>query len=135
MSLQKQIREDMVNAMKTKNRDTLDLLRVVAGEFGREMKDARKELSDDEAMKVIRKMSDNAKELGNLGEVEILDKYLPSMLSEAQIRVAVNSIIQEMGYSTMKDMGAVMKDIKKLGTASQIDGKIASKITREILSQ
>lgn len=134
MGLQAKIREDMVAAMKSKDRETVDLLRVVAGEFAREMKTG-KELFDDEAIKVIRKMSENAKELGNDGEVVILKKYLPEMLTEAQIRLAVNSIITEMGYSTMKDMGAVMSEIKKLGTAPQIDGKIASQITRELLSK
>ena len=129
MTLQEQIRKDMVNSMKSGNRETTDLLRVVAGEFGR----VGKEVTDEQAIKVIRRMSENAKELDNQSEVNILDKYLPQMLSEAQIRLAVDSIIQENGYSSMKDMGAVMKEIKSLGTAPQIDGKVASGIVREML--
>lgn len=135
MSLQKQIREDMVAAMKTRDRDTVELLRVVAGEFGRAMKDARIELSDDEATKIIRKMSENAKELENLNEVLILKKYLPEMLGETQIKTIVGGIIQKNEYSGMQDMGKVMGTLKTHPMTAQIDGKLASVITKELLSQ
>jgi len=131
MSLQTQIKEDMVNAMKNRDTDTVSLLRVVAGEFGR----IGKELSDEEALKVLKKMSENATELGNQGEVDILDKYLPKMLGETQIRVIVAGIIQANGFSVMPDMGKAMGIIKNHPMSAQIDGKIASGIVKEILSQ
>ena len=130
MSLQTQIREDMLAAMKNRDNETLSLLRVVAGEFGRTM-NAGKQLSDEEALKVLRKMSENAKELENQGEVLILDKYLPQMMNETHIRLAVNRIIQENGYSGMQDMGKVMGQLK----SPSIDGKLASQITKELLNQ
>lgn len=130
MSLQSKIREDMVSAMKTKDRDTLDLLRVVAGEFGREMNNGI-ELPDDRVIAILRKLKEYAIELGNLGEVEILERYLPQMLDEQQIRLAINHIIQENGYSGMQDMGNVMAELK----SPSIDNKIASQITRELLSK
>lgn len=134
MSLQSKIREDMVAAMKTKDRDTVELLRVVAGEFGRKMWDVTVELSDEEAIKIIRKMSENAKELENLGEVEILKKYLPEMLGEIQIKTIVGGIIQKNSYSGMQDMGKVMGTLKIHPMTALIDGKISSRITRELLS-
>ena len=133
MSLQSQIREDMVTAMKTRDTEVVSLLRVVAGEFGREMKTG-KELSDNEAIKVIRKMSENAKELGNLNEVLILKKYLPTMLEEKQIEVIVAGIITQNGYSGMQYMGRIMGEIKKLPMAAQIDGKLSSGIVKTLLS-
>jgi len=134
MSLQTQIREDMIAAMKNRDTETVSLLRVVAGEFGREMKSS-KELSDDEALKVIRKMSENAKELGNQGEVDILDKYLPQMLGEYQIRTIVGGIIQKNKYSGMPDMGKVMTTLKSHPMTALIDGKLASQLTKELLTQ
>jgi uncharacterized protein YqeY len=131
MSLQTQIREDMVNAMKSRDTETVSLLRVVAGEFGRIGKD----LSDEEATKVIRKMVENAKELGNLNEVEILDKYLPQMLGEFQIKTIVGGIIQANKFSGMQDMGKVMTIIKNHPMSAEIDGKLASQIVRELLSK
>ena len=135
MCLQSQIREDMVAAMKSRDTDVVSLLRVVAGEFGREMKDVSKELSDEEATKVIRKMSENAKELGNLNEVLILEKYLPQMLGEYQIKTIVGGIIQKNQYSGMQDMGKVMGTLKTHPMTALIDGKIASQITRELLTK
>lgn len=121
----------MISAMKSRDRDVVDLLRVVKGEFGRVDKD----LSDDQAIPVLRKMVENAKELGNQGEVLILEKYLPEMLDENLITLLINEIIQQNGYSGMQDMGNVMKEVKSLPTASQIDGRLASQITKDLLSK
>jgi len=132
MTVQEQIREDMGNAMKNRDTEKLSLLRFITGEFGRcETKD----VSDEEALKIIRKASDNAKELGNQGEVDILDKYLPQMYSEDNIRNMINGMIEINGYSEMRDMGKVMAEIKSYPDSALIDGTIASKIAKEILSQ
>lgn len=135
MTLQDRIKTDMVNAMKSKNKDVLGLLRVVTAEFPRcdYYKDVSKDLPDNEVIKILRKMSANAEEQGNNVEVEILSKYLPEMLGEFQIKTIVGGIITSNGYSGMKDMGKVMGEIKKLAVASQIDGKISSKIVKEML--
>ena len=121
--------------MKSRDRETVDFLRVVAGEFGREMKDARVELTDDKVIAILKKMKENAIELGNLGEVEILDKYLPQMLGETQIKTIVGGIVQKNNYSGMQDMGKVMGTLKSHPMTAQIDGKLASQITRELLTQ
>jgi len=131
MSLQTQIKEDMVAAMKARNTEVVSLLRVVAGEFGR----VGKELSDEEALKVLRKMSENATELGNQGEVDILDKYLPKMLGELQIKTIVGGIISANKFTGMPDMGKAMGIIKNHPMSAQIDGKIASQIARELLTK
>lgn len=135
MTLQDQIKTDMVNAMKNKNKEVLGLLRVVTAEFPRcdYYKDISKDLPDNEVIKILRKMSANAKDQGIDVEVQILSKYLPEMLDEIQIKTIVGGIITSNGYSGMKDMGKVMGEIKKLAAASQIDGKISSKITKEML--
>ena len=132
MTVQEKIRDDMVNAMKTRDKETVSLLRVVAGEFGRAMK-GPKQLSDVDALKVIRKMSDNAKELDNFDEVAILDIYLPEMFTETTIRSMITKIIQTNSYSGMRDMGKVMGAIKTSSDAALIDGTVASKITKELL--
>jgi len=131
MTLQEQIREDMIQAMKDKNVEVRDILRVAAGEFGRVGKD----LTNEQVIKVIKKMVENAKELENLSEAKILEVYLPSMIGEGQIKIIVANIINEHNYSGMQDMGKVMGEIKKLPTASQIDGKTSSGIVKQLLSQ
>jgi hypothetical protein len=130
MTIQEQIRGDMISAMKSKETEKLTLLRVIIGEFSRIGKD----LSDTEASKIIRKMYDNAKELSNTYEMGVLDTYLPKMLNTEQTRKIVSDLIQTGGYSGMKDMGKVMGDIKNNPQFSQIDGKISSQIVKELLS-
>ena len=127
MNVQEQIKEDMVTAMKNRNTEKVSLLRVVIGEFGR----IGKELSDEEALKVIRKMNENAINMRNKSEVTILDKYLPQMLTEDEIRVMVVNIINEQGFNSIKDMGSVMKLLR----SPLIDGKIASRLVKEKLSK
>ena len=131
MTVHETINEDMISAMKSRDRDTVELLRVVKGEFGRVGKD----LSDDQAVPIIRKMVENAKELGNHGEVEILKEYLPEMLGEFQIKTIVGGIISKNKYQGMQDMGKVMSTIKNHPMSTRIDGKLASQITRELLTQ
>ena len=134
MGLQKQIREDMVAAMKSKDRKTVDLLRVVAGEFGREMNNGI-ELQDDQVTAILKRMERDAKVMGNLNEVEILGKYLPTMLGKEQIKTIIGGIIHKNEYSGMQDMGRVMSTIKTHPMKSQIDGKLASEITKALLTQ
>jgi len=132
MTLQEQIKKDMVQAMKDKNVELRDFLRVVLAEFARDKKE--KNLSDEKVLGILKKLSSNASELNNDSEVRMLEKYLPKMLEETQIRVLVEGIITSNGFSGMKDMGNVMREIKQLPSASQIDGAISSKIVREILN-
>ena len=133
MGLQTQIREDMVAAMKSKDRETVSLLRVVAGEFGREMNNGI-ELQDDQVTAILKRMKKDAIIMSNLNEVEILNKYLPTMLDKEQVKTIIGGIIHKNEYSGMQDMGRVMSTIKTHPMKSQIDGKLASSITKELLT-
>ena len=137
MTLQEQIKKDLVNAMKSKDQELLGVLRVISGEFPRSeyYKEVSKDLPDAEVIKILRKMVKNAEEQGESNEIEILEKYLPQMFNEQQIGSIVEDIISTNGFSAMQDMGKVMGKIKTLAVASQIDGKIASDITKRMLSQ
>ncbi len=132
MALQEQIKSDMVQAMKDKDTELRDFLRVVMAEFtrGKSLK-----ISDDKVLSILKKLSANAAELNNDSEVKMLEKYLPCMLEEAQIRVLVEGIIVKNDFSGMKDMGNTMKAIKELSSTAQIDGKISSNIVRELLNK
>ena len=79
-------------------------------------------------------MSQNAIECGNMNEVEILSKYLPSMFDEKQIRDVVEKIIIDNNLSGAQSMGKVMGEIRKSPDAAKIDNKIASVIVKELLN-
>jgi uncharacterized protein YqeY len=66
-------------------------------------------------------------------ELDIVERYLPSMMSEEEVNIVVESIIQETGATTMADFGKVMPQVMKKG-AGKIDGSIAQLILKSKLS-
>lgn len=129
MTIQEKINADLKLAMIQKNEVVKSLLRVVIGEFNR----VDKTVSDEKATSILKKMVENAKELGNINEIEILSGYLPSQLSETELREVILSITKDTGASSMKDMGKVMNGLKEK-YAGMYDGKLASSLIKEYLS-
>ncbi len=66
-------------------------------------------------------------------EIEVIERYLPKQLSEDEARAAIAAIIDELGLSSPKELGQVMKELKAR-YPGQVDGKLASSIARELLS-
>lgn len=66
-------------------------------------------------------------------EIEVIMRYLPKQLSEDELRVEIQSIIDKAGASSMKDMGRVMGEASK-AFAGSADGKTISVIVKELLS-
>lgn len=65
-------------------------------------------------------------------EIEILQEYLPKQLSREEIKVELEKIISEVGATTMKDMGIIMKEAKsKMGASA--DGKTINEVAKEIM--
>ena len=65
-------------------------------------------------------------------EIAILQEYLPKQLSREEIKVELEKIIAEIGATTMKDMGTIMKEAKaKMGAAA--DGKTINEVAKEIM--
>jgi hypothetical protein len=135
MTIQKQISVDLKSAMLNKDEATKSILRVVMGEFAREIEKHGKELPDEISVKVIRKVSNDAEIVGSFKDVEILSKYLPQMLDMTEISTIITKIISDNGYASMADIGKVMGEIKKLPNASLIDGRISSSVVKEMLSK
>lgn len=129
MTIQEQIKNDLIIAMREKNENVKSILRVVIGEFNR----VGKEVSDENAISILKKMNQNAIDQGNSIESTILELYLPKQLTEAELTDVIQHIIIRDGYATMKDMGNIMGSLKEdyVGT---YDGKLASIIVRKLLS-
>jgi len=130
MKVQEKIKKDMVQAMRDHETEKLNLLRVVIGEFNRIGKD----IDDQKAIKIIRNMHENAVNVNNKIEAEILDSYLPKMYSEEQVRVLVANIIKGNDYKSMKDIGGVMKALNNNPDTALINKKYASEYAKELLS-
>lgn len=68
-----------------------------------------------------------------LAEIAVIERYLPKQLSEDEARDAIAAIIGELGLSSKKELGKVMKEVKAR-YPGQIDGKVASSIANGLLS-
>lgn len=114
MNLQKQIKIDLTAAMKAKDEEKKDTLRVILGEFGRLDK---KELSDDMVVKILKKLIKSEKEMlekkgaeNDSTFIKIIENYLPKMATQEEI---AKWIEQHVDFSEFKNkmqaMGLIMK--------------------------
>ena len=132
MKLQAQIKKDLPSAIKVKDDVKKDTLRVVLGELGRSDK---KELSDDEVIKVLRKLIKSEKEvLEKKGDdsdseyIRIIESYLPKMATDEEVKTWVEQNIDFSQFkSKMQAMGLIMKHFGSLA-----DGNMVRKILQEM---
>jgi uncharacterized protein len=128
MKLQEQIKKDLTLAIKAKAEKRKDALRVILGEMSRLDK---KELSDDEVVKILKKLLKAEKEVvEKKGEKEdsefirVVEGYLPRMATESEIRVWIERNIDFSEFKNkMQAMGPIMKHF-----ATTADGDIVKKI-------
>lgn len=150
MNLFDQISEDIKKAMLARNKVELEALRGVKKELleAKTAKDANGELSDAQAVKIIQKMSKQGKDAAvifkeqgredladeYLAQVEVYAKYLPQMMSEAELTAEIEKIIASVGASSPKDMGKVMGVASKQ-LAGKADGRAISDTVKAILNK
>ena len=146
MSLRERIDQDLKRAMLDKNEMARDALRVVKSELLLNEVKLGRPIEDAEAIAVLQTSVKQRKDAiesfhgaGRLDLVEAEEKqlaviagYLPQALSEAETRTAIEALKAELGLSSKKDLGTLMKAIKaKHPTA---DPKLASQIAASLLS-
>lgn len=149
MSLKQQIDQDIKTAMLAKKKDELTALRAIKSAIllAETEKGAGDDLSGEAEIKLLTKAAKQRKESAELYakegrddlaskeqfEFEIISRYLPEQLSEADLKAAIAGIISDTGASGMQDMGKVMgAATKKL--AGKADGKMISQMVKSILS-
>lgn len=148
MALTDTIIKDMTSAMKEQDKFNLSVLRMLKSALQMEKINLKHELSDEEAMTVIKRQVKQRKdsisefekygktsEVENLNkEIECLSKYLPAEVSEEEINKTLDIIFDELKPESMKDMGRVMKEAtSRLGAGA--DGSLISKLVKERLSK
>ncbi len=132
MTIQQQIKIDLMGAMKARDEEKKSTLRIIMGEFARA--DA-KELSDDEVIKVLKKLIKSEKEtLSQKGSdentvfIRIIETYLPTMASEDEIIAWVDDNIDLSQFkSKMQAMGPIMKHF-----GAQADGNTVKRLLQKL---
>lgn len=148
MALTDMILSDMTKAMRNQEKFELSVLRMLKSALQMEKINLKHDLSDEEAMVVIKRQVKQRKdsineyekygktsEVENLNnEISILSKYLPEEISEDQINAALDDIFAELKPESMKDMGRVMKEAtSRLGAGA--DGSLLSQLVRNRLNK
>ena len=146
MSLFDTIQSDMYAAMKSGDKHKTGTLRVALSTLKDKKIEKREELTDVEAIKIIQNLVKQRKEAADIykengrndlmenenAELEILNAYLPQMMSEDDLRILVKKVVKETGSSSLSDIGKVMPQVMKQ-SAGKADGKIAQSIVRDLL--
>ncbi|TQL03142.1 GatB/YqeY domain-containing protein [Cellulomonas sp. SLBN-39] len=140
---------DLTTAMKARDELRRDTLRQVIAAVRTEAKagDVERELGEDEVLQVlareVKKRRDTAETYTQVGatdraeretaEAEIISTYLPARLTEAELEALVRDAVAEVGATSMRDMGAVMKvATERAGTSA--DGRTLSALVRQALA-
>jgi len=148
MSLREKILEDIKTAMKNKEADRLSAVRFLQAAIkNREIELRPNAITEPDIIGVIKKLAkqrkDSITEFEKAGrndlvdkekfELGVLEQYLPAQMSAEDVAKIVNDVIQAQGATTMKQMGAVIKEVMAK-TGGQADGKMISDLVKSKLS-
>lgn len=147
MSLKERIVSDMNNAMRSKEKERLSVLRMVKSAIMNKEIDNRGDLTDEDIVKIlntlVKQRRDSAEQYEKGGrpelaavetaEIAFIENYLPEPASAEEIEQAVDDAISALGASSMKEMGTVMKNVIEKLSGKTVDGKSVSEVVRSKL--
>ena len=149
MTLSEQIQKDIVAAMKAKDELRLSVLRMVKSAFQLKEVEKLRPLDATESIQLLQTLAKQRKESidqfakggrqdlvdKETSELNILESYLPAGASQAEMDAAISKAITDLGATSMKQMGAVVKAAREALTGKAVDGKLLSDQVRERLSK
>ncbi|MDY0191552.1 MAG: GatB/YqeY domain-containing protein [Desulfuromonas sp.] len=148
MSIAQRLTDAMKEAMKAKQSERLGVIRLVRGAIKNAEIDKKITLTDADIISVMSTLLKQRRESAKIyrdndrvdlaekeeQEIKVLQEFLPQQLSSEELQQLVAATVAELGASSMKDMGAVMKVIspKTLGRA---DGRLVSEMVKSCLAK
>jgi len=147
MDFHKELNEQLKTAMKAKDATALKTVRDLKSRIQTREIEKGEALVEAEFIKLVQTAAKQRKEAivlyeqGNRpelvaiekAELQILEKYLPHMMGEAEMEALVKQVLQETGVTSISDMGKVMGPLMK-AAAGKADGKRLQEIVRGILN-
>jgi uncharacterized protein YqeY len=141
------LQQDVVAAMKAKDKDRLGVLRMLQAALKQVEVDERRELDETDVIKVLgsyaRKVKDQVKSYGEGGRADLLaaaeaelalvSAYLPAELDDAELEDIVRAAVQECGATGLQDMGRAMKAAMPM-VGGRADGSRVSALVKKILA-
>ena len=146
MSLLKNITDEMYLSMKSGDKEKANTLRTLISKLKDQQIKLRKDISDEEALKIIKTLVKQRKESAEIYskagreelaqkenfEISILDNYLPKLMSDENVLSLIKKIVDETNAKYLSDIGKVMPLVMQRGKG-KVDGKIANRILRSLL--
>jgi uncharacterized protein YqeY len=146
MSLKERITDDMKAAMRSGEKQRLGLIRMITSAIKQREVDERIVLDDPQVLSVLEKMIKQRKEslvqfqAGNrqdlvdkeAAEITLLEGYMPSQLSPAELDALIGEAISSSGAANIKDMGKVMAIIKAKAQGRADLGKVGAIIKAKL---
>ena len=145
--LKEKLLEDLKNSMKEKNNLRKNVIQMVRAAILQIEKDKGIEVEDSKILEIIAKevktRNDSLQDFEKGGredlveqakqEIAILTEYLPKQLTIEELKEKISKIISDLGATSIKDMGAVMKEAKaQIGTSA--DGRTINEVVKELLA-
>ncbi|MEE2762172.1 MAG: GatB/YqeY domain-containing protein [Pseudomonadota bacterium] len=141
-SLKDQLNSAVKNAMRAKDKGRLVTLRMAQAAVKQIEIDERRELADEDVLKVLEKMlkqrRDAASQYDGAGrteladkeraEMEILEEFMPAALTEDDLDALIRSSINATGAQGMQDMGKVMNDLRPQVLGRVDMGQLSKKV-------
>ena len=148
MSLTEKVAADLINAMKSKDKVSLEAIRAAKTAFllAHSEKGQGSVLTEEEELKIIQKLVKQRRESAEIyktqnrpdlcekevAEADILEKYLPAKISDEELTSVVKAVIEKTGALTIADLGKVMGAAMK-ELAGKADGKEISAKVKQLL--
>ncbi len=147
MSIQDRLAADLKEAMKAKDQLRMDVIRMTKAALLNKEIEIKGSLTDADEVKVMTTLVKQRREAveqyqkaqredlagKELKEIVILESYLPKALSPEEITTVIETVVQETGAKTLKDMGHVMKAVMAKLAGQTVDGKQVSDLVRSKL--
>ena len=147
MSLITTIESEIKEAMKSREAERRDALRLIVNALKGSEKELQRPLSDDEELQVLRRERKKRLEAAEAfrkglredraeqeeAELAVLEEFMPEPISEDEIERIVDDAIAENKATSMRDMGRVMADVMPQ-IAGRADGSAVSQLVREKLA-
>jgi len=148
MNIKAQIEQDFLTAYKAKAEIKVSVLRLLKSAIANAEIAAKKELSDDEVVKIlykeIKQREDSVSEYSKVGrkesadkeqeEIDLIKPYLPAQLDDAEIEKIVDRVIAETGATSPKEMGLVMSRVMSEAGSGASGSTVSAIVKNKLLS-
>jgi uncharacterized protein len=147
MTLIARLETELKDAMKERDAERRDALRLILNALRAAEKEIQRPLHEDEELQVLQRQRKNRLDAIEAyraagreeqaekeeDELEVLEEFMPEPLSEDELEAIVDDAIAENGATSMNDLGRVMADVMPQ-IAGRADGSAVSQIVREKLA-